>query len=33
MKARPIYLVAEQSLKTAAGTGRAGDQTTRTAAE
>src|ERR1700736_4245709 len=33
LKARPIYLVAEQSLKTAEDAGRADDQTTRTAAE
>jgi hypothetical protein len=37
MKARPIYFVAEQSLKTAEDTaedaGRTSDQSTRTAAE
>jgi polyisoprenyl-phosphate glycosyltransferase len=37
LKARPIYFVAEQSLKTAEesveNVGRAGDQSTRTAAE
>jgi hypothetical protein len=33
LKARPIYFVAEQSLKTAEEAGRAGDQSTRTAAE
>jgi glycosyltransferase involved in cell wall biosynthesis len=33
LKARPIYFVAEQSLKTAEDVGRADDQTTRTAAE
>jgi glycosyltransferase involved in cell wall biosynthesis len=33
MKARPIYFVAEQSLKTAEDAGRAEDQSTRTAAE
>ncbi|HEY6257128.1 MAG TPA: glycosyltransferase family 2 protein [Xanthobacteraceae bacterium] len=33
LKARPIYFVAEQSLRTAQDTGRAEDQTTRTAAE
>jgi hypothetical protein len=38
LKARPIYFVAEQSLKTAAddtveGAGRAEDQSKRTAAE
>jgi glycosyltransferase involved in cell wall biosynthesis len=33
LKARPIYFVAEQSLKTAEDAGRAGDQSTRTAAE
>jgi hypothetical protein len=33
LKARPIYFVAEQSLKTAEDAGRADDQSTRTAAE
>jgi polyisoprenyl-phosphate glycosyltransferase len=33
LKARPIYFVAEQSLKTAQDAGRADDQSTRTAAE
>src|SRR5882724_3745178 len=33
IKARPLYFVAEQSLKSAEDTGRADDQSTRTAAE
>jgi len=33
VKARPIYFVAEQSLKTAQEAGHADDQSTRTAAE
>jgi polyisoprenyl-phosphate glycosyltransferase len=33
LKARPLYFVAEQSLKTAEDAGRAEGQSTRTAAE
>ena len=33
IKARPVYFVAEQSLKTAEDAGRADDRSTRTAAE